>query len=72
MDTDSSSVMGTLRTIAKTSITDPISLVKDLPDKQTEKHDVFLNEDLLNQEFAAKKLDLPGAYKAIHELLNGC
>lgn len=58
-----------LKAITKMTI-DPISLVLNISDKQTEKHDCFLDEELLNQEFAAKNLDLPGAYKTIHELIS--
>ena len=63
-----SEVREELKAIAKTTI-DPLSLVVNIPDKHAEKHDCFLDEELLNQEFAAKNLNISGAYEAIHELI---
>jgi ATP-dependent helicase Lhr and Lhr-like helicase len=68
LDSTESAVRKELSAIANMTI-EPTSLVVDIPGKQTEKHDGFLDEELLNQEFAAKHLDLPGAYKTISELI---
>lgn len=69
MDSTENVVREELKAVANMTI-DPISLVLDISDKHAEKHDCFLDEELLNQEFAAKNLDLPGAYKTIDELIS--
>ena len=51
------------------SAIDPITLLANISDKHAEKHDCFLNEELLNLEFAAKNIDLPGVYNLIQELV---
>ncbi len=68
MDSTENDVREELKTITKMKI-DPISLVVDISDKQAEKHDYFLDEELLNQEFVAKNLDISGAYKTMYELI---
>lgn len=69
MDTTKPSVREELKTIAAHDTIDPISLVSEISDKQKEKHDCFLNNELLTKEFVAKNLDLPGAYETIDEFI---
>jgi ATP-dependent helicase Lhr and Lhr-like helicase len=71
MDSTENAVRDELKAIANMAM-EPISLVEGISDKQAEKHDWYLDTELLNQEFAAKNLDLPGAYKTIDELVNEC
>jgi ATP-dependent helicase Lhr and Lhr-like helicase len=47
----------------------PIVLADTVANKVTEKHDVFLHEALLNQNYASSSLDVAGAWQVIRELL---
>ena len=69
MDATEKYVREKLKAIAVHDAIDPISLVSQISDKQAEKYDCFVDEELLNQEFVAKNLDLPGAYETIDEFI---
>jgi hypothetical protein len=44
---------------------DPITLAKDVLVKAHDKHDEYLDEDLLNQAYATRSLDVDGAWSAL-------
>jgi ATP-dependent helicase Lhr and Lhr-like helicase len=48
---------------------DPIVLADTVANKVTEKHDVFLHEALLNQNYASSSLDVVGAWRVIGEVV---
>ncbi|MGA7935231.1 MAG: DEAD/DEAH box helicase [Kovacikia sp.] len=57
-----------LRTIAQNSSGDAISLAASVKNKIMEKHDHFLNEELLCQNYASAYFDLPNGWNVIQHL----
>ncbi|MBP1763150.1 MAG: putative helicase [Firmicutes bacterium] len=47
-------------------------LVEFVKNKQQEKWDWLLSEELLNKNYASLNIDVPGAVQAIEEILNSC
>ncbi|WP_283137472.1 DEAD/DEAH box helicase [Rhizohabitans arisaemae] len=60
-----------LRELASAAPPAPEALAALVPDKRLEKHDHFLGEDLLTRGYAARHLDVPGAWSALAELTAG-
>ncbi len=48
---------------------DPVELARGVPSKEVDKHDQFLNQDLLSKSYAASSLDVPGAWEVLNELV---
>ncbi|MCW2798473.1 MAG: hypothetical protein JWM79_3970, partial [Nocardioides sp.] len=48
---------------------DPIALAQHVPAKETDKHDRFLDQNLLSQAYAAGSLDVPGAWAVVEDLV---
>ena len=48
---------------------DPLELAAAVGNKEAEKYDQFLSEDLLNAEFAARALDPAGAWSVLERAL---
>lgn len=48
---------------------DPSELARHVPNKMTEKHDIYLGEGLLNDAYAARNLDVPGAWQAMNAMM---
>ncbi len=67
----SEEVLDHLRTIATVDAPDPVVLARDVPAKQREKHDVWLDEDLLSAEYASRYLDVSGAIAAARAIVAG-
>ena len=63
-------VIGSLRSLATASPLDGASLAKSVAIKEEEKYDYLLGETLLNDAYANRNLDIPGAWQAIRELLS--
>lgn len=53
--------------LSQATPSDPLELAKLVPCKALEKHDVFLTEDLLAVDYAAKCIDVAGARRALRE-----
>jgi hypothetical protein len=49
---------------------DPVALAATVANKVVEKFDGFLSEPLLNASYAAHSLDVPGAWKALQEVVD--
>jgi ATP-dependent Lhr-like helicase len=49
---------------------DPIALAATVANKAVEKYDAFLSESLQNASYAAHSLDVPGAWKALQEVVD--
>lgn len=65
--------MEALVRIASDPIPDPIALAARIKNKQAEKYDGLLGEQLMNAEYAARKLDVKGARNLVERLLSaGC
>jgi ATP-dependent Lhr-like helicase len=52
-----------------TSMPDPVELAAIVRNKATEKYDIFLPDELLDVSYAARSLDVPGAWKALHRVV---
>ncbi|WP_332643293.1 DEAD/DEAH box helicase [Aeromicrobium sp.] len=48
---------------------DPVELAEHVPAKEVDKHDRFLDPDLLAQSYAKHSLDVPGAWEVVEELV---
>lgn len=48
---------------------DPSELAKTIPNKASEKYDLFLSEELMSVDYAAAKLNIPGALATLKKLL---
>jgi ATP-dependent helicase Lhr and Lhr-like helicase len=49
---------------------DPLALAATVRNKSVDKYDELLSEDLLNAAYAARSLDVPGAWQALDGLLS--
>jgi ATP-dependent helicase Lhr and Lhr-like helicase len=47
---------------------DPLELAEKVANKAADKHDNYLDEALLTKSYAARSLDVPGAWSALHDL----
>ena len=54
--------------LLKRELPDPVDLAVGVENKMTEKHDHFLSDHLLNQEFASRTLDIQGTWNILSEL----
>jgi ATP-dependent helicase Lhr and Lhr-like helicase len=52
------------------SAPDPLALAASVKNKIVEKYDEFLSEELLNIDYAARSLDIDGAWRALISILN--
>jgi len=50
---------------------DPRELAKFIPNRASEKYDLFLSDDLMCADYAASKLDVVGALETLKDLLGG-
>lgn len=57
-----------LKKLAKSTPPDPIKLAATVRNKVNEKHDRFLSEELLCQNYAASYLDIPKTWAAIRQI----
>jgi len=48
---------------------DPSELAKTIPNKASEKYDLFLSEELMSVDYAAAKLNVPGALATLKNML---
>ncbi len=53
-----------LRALAAQGPADPVALAATVANKRTEKHHIFLNEELLAIDYASARLDPDGAWQA--------
>jgi ATP-dependent Lhr-like helicase len=63
-DVGRADLVDVLRRIAARGPADPVALAATVPNKLLEKHDVFLRAELLDLDYAAKRLDTEGAHRA--------
>jgi hypothetical protein len=49
---------------------DPLALADSVRTKARDKYDRYLSEDLLNQAYAARALDIPAAWATLADLAN--
>ncbi len=61
-------VIGLLKALIEKGPPDPIALAATVETKVKEKHDRFLDDDLLNADYASHHLDCPGAWEAIRRM----
>jgi ATP-dependent helicase Lhr and Lhr-like helicase len=59
-----------LKSICSKDAVDPLELAKSIPNKASEKYDPFLSEELMSIDYAAAKLDVPGALQALQTILS--
>ena len=59
-----------LAQLYEAGIPDPVDLAQHVPAKEIDKHDRFLDEDLLSQSYAASSLDVPGAWAVLEKLVH--
>jgi hypothetical protein len=57
-------LMPHLRALAAQGPADPVDLARTVANKLTEKHHVFLGEELLATDYASTRLDPEGAWQA--------
>ena len=61
-------VLTLLKTLSEADPAEPNSLAKEVANKVTEKYDRFLDENLLNAEYASRYLDCIGAWQTIRHM----
>jgi ATP-dependent Lhr-like helicase len=54
-----------LKSLAEKGPADAISLAAAIKNKATEKHDRWLDDDIMNEDYASRNLDCQGAWEAI-------
>jgi hypothetical protein len=59
-----------LRELAAQGPADGVQLAMSVANKSTEKHHVFLNEELLSMDYASARLDTEGAWHAVVRFVN--
>lgn len=59
-----------LQTLVSKGPISPVSLAATIPNKLNQKNHVWLNEYLLNLDYASSELDTQGAYQAVSKLLS--
>ena len=59
-----------LQAMAQEGPIDPVALASTIPNKINQKHHIWLEERLLNADYASSDLDMEGAYRAINRLLS--
>lgn len=64
-------VRNEFRAIADAGVPDPVTLARKVRNKQTEKYDGFLSEDLLALDYASRGMDAEGAFRAAVRLASG-
>jgi ATP-dependent Lhr-like helicase len=69
LNTTKENFRNVLKAILENDPVDAVDLASKVPHKRAQKHDCFINDDLLNMEFAAKNLDIKGSYERIRELI---
>lgn len=57
-----------IREVAAGPAPDPVALARTIRAKAHDKYDRYLSEDLLNAAYAARALDVPGAWASLAEL----
>jgi ATP-dependent Lhr-like helicase len=67
-DLDEAALAGHVRALLGGGPPEPRVLARAALNKESGKHDCFLPEDLLEADFAARALDLPGAWETLAEL----
>ncbi|MGI8484283.1 MAG: hypothetical protein ACR2OU_08470, partial [Thermomicrobiales bacterium] len=67
-DATASQIERILRELAGSPMPDAEELAADVSVKEKEKHDRFLGEELLTAGYAARDLDVPGAWRALRDL----
>jgi ATP-dependent Lhr-like helicase len=61
-------LLDTIESLATSPAPDPVAIAATVRAKQHDKYDRYLNEDLLNLAYAARALDVPGAWACLTEL----
>ena len=59
-----------IRELAAAPKPDPLALADSVRTKARDKYDRYLEEDLLNQAYAARDLDIPAAWATLADLAN--
>jgi ATP-dependent Lhr-like helicase len=67
-DTDPEEAARIIADLLAHPLPDPIQLAASVAIKEQDKYDEYLGEDLLNASYAARDLDLPGAWSTLEEL----
>lgn len=67
--TEPAEVLSHLAAIVAREPIDPVQLASAIENKTMEKHDHFLSEALLNQNYAASQLDIPGAWETLQAIV---
>ncbi|MGE5671889.1 MAG: hypothetical protein ACM31E_10620, partial [Fibrobacterota bacterium] len=49
---------------------EPLTVIRNIKENKSEKHDQFVGIDLLRMEFSTKNIDMNGANKAIQNIIN--
>ena len=65
------SVLSHLTALAESGLANPMDLVEVVENKETEKYDHYLPEELLCRDYVSKKLDTQGAWKTLGSVSKG-
>jgi ATP-dependent Lhr-like helicase len=57
-----------IATLARSPEPDPLALARDVAIKEQDKHDDILGSELLTAAYAARSLDVPGAWKTLRDI----
>lgn len=63
-ETSAKALMPHLRALAAQGPADPVELAKTVANKHTEKHHIFMTEEVLSIDYASSRLDPEGAWQA--------
>jgi ATP-dependent Lhr-like helicase len=68
-DTSERAILDAFGRLVASPPPDTSALARYVPNKATEKHDVYLGDALLSEAYAARNLDVPGAWEAMKTML---
>jgi hypothetical protein len=69
-DISNAALIPHLRALAAHGPADGVQLAMSVANKPTEKHHIFLNEQLLSIDYASARLDTEGAWQAVVQVVN--
>lgn len=57
-----------IRALVSGAPPDPTHLARSVGNKRSGKYDRYLDEDLLSTDYASRRLDIAGAWRALHDI----
>ncbi len=72
MNTPAEKLLSVLRRLEEAAPPDPVALAKRVANKERDKYDIYLDETLLAEAYAARNLDVAATWSARHDIISAC